>query len=46
MENIFTFFEKNPYYVILIISAVIWTGITFYLYRIDHSISKLEKQGK
>jgi len=36
------FLEKNSYYVVLIITLIIWAGIFFYLMSLDKKIKKLE----
>lgn len=38
------FLEKNSYYVVLIITLIIWIGIFTYLMGMDKRIKKLEKQ--
>lgn len=38
------FLEKNSYYVVLIITLIIWTGIFTYLMAMDKRIKKLEKK--
>lgn len=38
------FIEQNSYYVVLIITLVIWTGIFLYMLSIDKKIKKLEKE--
>jgi CcmD family protein len=37
------FLEKNSYYVVLIITLIIWIGIFSYLMSMDKRIKKLEK---
>jgi uncharacterized membrane protein YcaP (DUF421 family) len=37
------FLSQNTLYIVLIISILIWAGISYYLMRIDNKISKLEK---
>jgi CcmD family protein len=38
------FIEQNSYYVVLIITLVIWTGIFLYMLSIDKKLKKLEKE--
>jgi CcmD family protein len=38
------FLEKNSYYVVLIITLIIWVGIFGYLMAMDKRIKKLEKK--
>ena len=38
------FLEKNSYYVVLIITLIIWAGIFGYLISMDKRIKKLEKK--
>jgi CcmD family protein len=38
------FIEQNSYYVVLIITLIIWTGIFLYMLSIDKKIKKLEKE--
>ncbi len=40
------FLEKNSYYVVLIITLIIWIGIFSYLMSMDKRIKKLEKNTK
>lgn len=41
MNNLF---DNNSIYIVLIISMIVWIGISFILLRIDRKISKLEKR--
>jgi hypothetical protein len=43
MDSIYDFLDKNSYYVVLIISLIIWLGIYLYLRSVDGKIRKLEK---
>lgn len=38
------FIEQNSYYVVLIITLIIWTGIFLYMLSIDKKLKKLEKE--
>ena len=38
------FLEKNSYYVVLIITLIIWVGIFGYLMSMDKRVKKLEKK--
>ncbi len=44
MDGFYTFLEKNSYFVVLIITLLIWIGMFFYLFRIDKKIQKIENQ--
>jgi CcmD family protein len=46
MDNIFNFLEKNSYYVVLIITLIIWLGIFLYLFRLDKKVKKLEQENR
>ena len=39
----YDFLVNNSIFVVLIISLMIWFGISFFLFFIDNKISKLEK---
>jgi CcmD family protein len=43
MDSIYNFLDKNSYYVVLIISLIIWLGIFLYLRSVSGKIKKLEK---
>lgn len=36
------FLTRNPMYVVLVTTMLIWAGIAFYLVRIDSRINRLE----
>lgn len=38
----YEFLVSNSIFVVLIISLIIWIGISFFLFMIDNKISKLE----
>jgi CcmD family protein len=38
------FLEQNSYYVVLIITLLIWIGIFYYMTSIDRKLKKLEKK--
>ena len=38
----YEFLEPNSMYVVMIIVLMIWTGLFFYLFRIDRRIKELE----
>lgn len=44
MDSIYNFLDKNSYYVVLIISLIIWLGIYLYLKTVDKKITRLEKK--
>lgn len=39
----YDFLVNNSIFVVLIISLMIWLGISFFLFFIDNKLSKLEK---
>ena len=43
MDGIYNFLEKNSYYVVLIITLIIWLGIYLYMRSLDKKIGRLEK---
>jgi hypothetical protein len=43
METIYKFFENNSYYVVLLISLLIWIGIYGYITSLSKKVTKLEK---
>jgi len=42
MESILKFFETNPFYVVLFITLIIWTGLFFYILTLDNKLKKIE----
>jgi CcmD family protein len=42
--DIYTFLEKNSYYVVLIISLIVWLGIFLYMMNVSRKVSELEKK--
>jgi len=44
MTEIYKFLENNSYYVVLIITLIIWIGIFWYLFRLDKKIRRMESQ--
>ncbi|MGD1045839.1 MAG: CcmD family protein [Bacteroidota bacterium] len=40
------FLNQSQMYIVLIITLLIWSGIIWYLVRIDKKIGKIEKQMK
>jgi CcmD family protein len=38
------FLEKNSYYVVLLITLIIWVGIFSYLMSMDKRVKKLEQK--
>jgi CcmD family protein len=42
MSAFYDFLEKNSYYVVLIITLLIWIGIFLYLRKLDKKIKTLE----
>ena len=43
MDGIYNFLDKNSYYVVFIITLMIWLGIYLYMRSLDKKISRLEK---
>jgi CcmD family protein len=43
MESIYNFLENNSYYVVLIITIIIWLGLFLYMVSVDKNLKKLEK---
>lgn len=41
--DLYTTLAQNAIYVILIISLIIWLGISFYLFNMNSKLNKLEK---
>ena len=41
----YEFLEQNSMYVVMLIVLMIWTGLFFYLFRIDRRIKELELHG-
>lgn len=44
MDGLYNFLEKNSYYVVLVITLIIWIGIFAYLMKMDKRVKKLEKK--
>ncbi len=42
----YEFLNQNPMYIVLIITLLIWSGIVWYLVRIDKKIGQIEKRLK
>jgi CcmD family protein len=42
--DVYTFLEKNSYYVVLIISLIVWLGIFLYMMNVSRKVSELEKK--
>jgi CcmD family protein len=40
------FLNQNQMYIVLVITLLIWTGIIWYLLRLDKKIARLEKKLK
>jgi CcmD family protein len=43
MDGIYNFLEKNSYYVVFIITLIIWLGIFLYMRSLDKKVKNLEK---
>ena len=44
MDSIMNFLDKNSYYVVLIITIIIWLGLFLYMVSMDKNLKKLEKK--
>jgi hypothetical protein len=44
MDSVYSFLDKNSYYVVLIISLIIWLGLYLYMHSVSKKIKKLEKK--
>ncbi len=44
--DIYGFLEKNSFYVVLIITLIIWAGILSYIFSLSKKVTQLEKQLK
>jgi len=44
MDSVYSFLDKNSYYVVLIISLIIWLGLFLYMRSVSKKIKKLEKK--
>ncbi len=42
----YEFLGQNQFYIVLVVTLLIWTGIVFYLIRLDRKVGRLEKQFK
>jgi CcmD family protein len=42
----YEFLNQNQMYIVLVITMLIWTGIVWYLVRLDKKVGKIEKQLK
>jgi CcmD family protein len=42
----FEFLNQNQMFIVLIITLIIWSGIIWYLIRLDKKINQLEKRLK
>ena len=40
------FFEQYAYLVVLAVSLLIWSGMYYYMYKIDKRIRKMEEENK
>jgi CcmD family protein len=45
-EIMYEFLSQNQMYIVLIITLLIWSGIVWYLLRIDKKIRQIEKRLK
>lgn len=44
MDTVFSYLDKNSYYVVLIISLIIWLGLFLYMRSVSKRIRKLEQK--
>jgi hypothetical protein len=44
MDSVYSFLDKNSYYVVLIISLIIWLGLYLYMRSVSKKVKKLEKK--
>jgi lipoprotein signal peptidase len=44
MDSIYSFLNDNSYYVVLIITLIIWLGLYLYMRSVSKKIKKLEKK--
>jgi CcmD family protein len=44
--GMFEFLNQNQMYIVLVITLLIWSGIIWYLMRLDKKIGQIEKQLK
>ncbi len=42
----YEFLTQNQMYIVLVITLLIWTGIVWYLVRLDKKVGTIEKQLK
>jgi len=40
------FFEQYAYLVVLVVSLLVWTGMYYYMYKLDKRIGKMEEENK
>ncbi len=45
MDAIYNFLGRNSYYVVLIITLIIWLGLYLYMRSVDKKVKRLEKSG-
>ncbi|RPI16321.1 MAG: CcmD family protein [Ignavibacteriae bacterium] len=44
MDALYSFLERNSYYVVLIITLIIWLGLFLYMLSVDKKLKKIEKE--
>ena len=44
MDAVYSFLDKNSYYIVLIISLIIWLRLFLYMRSVSKRISKLERK--
>jgi CcmD family protein len=44
MDAIGDFFTHQSIYIVLCVVLAVWTGVYFYISRLDNKLSRLEKQ--
>jgi CcmD family protein len=45
-DPMYEFLNQNQMYIVLIVTLIIWSGIIWYLVRIEKKIGQIEKQLK
>lgn len=44
MEGLFSFFESNSIYIVMVILLVVWFGIFLHLWSTDKRLKEIEKE--
>lgn len=43
MDAVYEYLDKNSYYVVFIITLIVWLGLFLYMRALDKKVKKLEK---